>query len=77
MTGALLGILGGLLVGASVCARYLRQEIAANIAPRLRRIELQLDNLQTELTLAAAARAADLDRHHRPDLPSPPRNPVT
>ena len=57
---ALLGLLVGLLAGAAVSARYLRQEIAANVGPRLRRIELQLDALQAELNLATEARLAAL-----------------
>jgi hypothetical protein len=52
----------GLLVGAAVCARYLRQEIAASIAPRLRRIELQLETLRAEVNLATEARLAALNR---------------
>jgi hypothetical protein len=66
----LLGLLIGLLTGAAVCARYLRQEIAANIGPRLRRIELQLDTLQAELNLATEARLAALSKRiddGRPD----------
>lgn len=59
----LLGLLIGLLIGAVACARYLRQEIAANIGPRLRRIELQLDTLQAELNLATEARLAALRKH--------------
>jgi len=66
MTGILTGLLLGLLVGTAVCARYLRQEIAANIGPRLRRIELQLDNLQAELSLATATRLAELSRKRQP-----------
>ena len=58
----LLGLLIGLLVGAGVCARYLRQEIAANMGPRLRRIELQLDSLHAELNLVTEARLAALRR---------------
>jgi hypothetical protein len=58
----LLGLLTGLLIGAVACARYLRQEIAANIGPRLRRIELQLETLQAELNLATEARLAALQR---------------
>jgi hypothetical protein len=58
----LLGVLSGLLVGTAVCARYLRQEIAANIGPRLRHIELQLDALRAELNLATEARLAALGR---------------
>ena len=57
-----LGVLIGLLIGAVACARYLRQEVAANIGPRLRRIELQLDALHAELNLATEARLAALSR---------------
>jgi hypothetical protein len=59
----LLGLLTGLLTGAAVCARYLRQEIAANIGPRLRHIELQLDTLMAELDhLATEARLVALTK---------------
>jgi hypothetical protein len=58
----LLGVLIGLLIGALACARYLRQEIAANIGPRLRHIELQLDTLHAELNLATETRLAALSR---------------
>jgi hypothetical protein len=43
-------------------ARYLRQEIAANIGPRLRNIELQLETLRAELNLATEARLAALNK---------------
>jgi hypothetical protein len=66
----LLGVLIGLLIGAAVCARYLRQEIAANIGPRLRRIELQLDTLQAELNLATEMRLAALSRRIDPKQPN-------
>jgi hypothetical protein len=58
----LLGVLVGLLIGAVVCARYLRQEIAANIGPRLRRIEQQLQTVHAELNLASEMRLAALHR---------------
>ncbi len=58
----LLGVLIGLLIGAAVCARYLRQEMAANVGPRLRRIEQQLDILRAEVNLATEARLAALSR---------------
>jgi hypothetical protein len=48
----LVGALLGALFGATLCVRYLRQEIAANVGPRLRRIQLQLDSLQAEINLA-------------------------
>jgi len=58
----LLGTLLGLLAGMAACARFLRQEIAANIGPRLRRIEQQLERLQAEVTLDAASRIAALNQ---------------
>jgi len=60
--GILLGTLLGLLVGMAACARFLRQEITANIGPRLRRIEQQLERLQAEVTLDAASRIAVLNQ---------------
>ena len=65
LLGLLIGLLVGaigLLVGGAVCARYLRQEITANIGPRLKRIELELDTLRAELNLATEARLAALHR---------------
>jgi len=58
----LIGVLAGLLAGVAVCARYLRQEIAANIGPRLRRIEMQLDSLHAEMNLATETRLAALTK---------------
>jgi hypothetical protein len=66
----LLGLLIGLVTGAAVCARYLRQEIAANIAPRLRTIELQLDALRAEVNLATEVRLASLSRRLDQDPPA-------
>ena len=60
-----LGVLLGLLAGMFLCARYLRQEIAANIGPRLLHIERQLETLQAELNLDAATRLATLSERLR------------
>lgn len=74
-----LGALFGVLAGCLICIRYLRREIAADIGPRLRRIELQLDNLETALNLALVTRYADLSAglpQRPPVLPNsvvPPR----
>jgi hypothetical protein len=82
----LLGMLIGALAGCLVCVRYLRREIAADIGPRLQRIQLQLDNLETALNLALVTRYADLTGRlpqepslvpssaipPRPRLPEPP-----
>lgn len=58
----LLGVLIGLLIGAALCVRYLRQEVAANIGPRLRHIEQQIETLQAELSLATEVRLAALSK---------------
>jgi hypothetical protein len=67
----LLGVLMGVLAGMFLSARYLRQEIAANIGPRLAHIERQLEILRSELNFDAATRLARLDERlegrHIPD----------
>jgi hypothetical protein len=65
MTGSillmfLLGALIGLLAGGALCVRYLRQEIAADIGPRLRRLQLQLDSLESTLNLVLVTRYAEI-----------------
>ena len=54
----LLGALLGALMGGALCVRYLRQEVAANIGPKIQHIQLQLDNIQAELNLAITTRHA-------------------
>ncbi len=50
--------------------RYLRREIAADIGPKLRRMQAQLDNLESALNLAVLSRYAELgDRHPPQPLP--------
>jgi hypothetical protein len=65
----LLGLLIGLVAGAAISARYIRQEIAANIGPRLRDIELQLGTLRAEVNLATEVRLASLRRRFDEDQP--------
>lgn len=67
----LIGLLLGVLGGGALCVRYLRQEIAADIGPRIRRVQMQLDNLDTEINLALATRLLDLSRGN-PQVPLPP-----
>ena len=68
----LVAALVGMLAGGAVCVRYLRQEIAGNISPRLRRMQLQLDNLEAEISLAMTTRLSELSRHCGHE--SPPQN---
>jgi hypothetical protein len=56
----LVGALLGVLTGGFFCVRYLRREIAADIGPRLRRIEQQLANLETAVNLALVTQYAEL-----------------
>jgi len=65
MTGStlmlfLLGTLIGVLMGGALCVRYLRHEMAADICPRLRRLQQQLDNLESAVNLALVTRYAEL-----------------
>lgn len=67
----LVGALLGVLVGGMLCVRYLRREVAADIGPRLRRMQLQLDNLEAAINLAMLTRYAELGERLAPG-PSPP-----
>jgi uncharacterized protein YneF (UPF0154 family) len=58
--GVFLGVLMGFLAGMFLSARYLRQEIAANIGPRLEQIQQQLRILQAEVNLDSATRLTRL-----------------
>ena len=65
MTGStplmfLLGALIGVLAGGALCVRYLRHEIAADIGPRLRRLQTQMDSLESGLNLALMTRYAEI-----------------
>jgi hypothetical protein len=53
-----LGALLGLLTGALLCIRFIRQEVAGDIGPRLRRIQVQLDALEAEVGLVIGTRYA-------------------
>jgi hypothetical protein len=66
----LIGLLIGVLGGGALCVRYLRQEIAADIGPRLKRVQMKLESLETEVNLALATRLADLSGAQRQIPPS-------
>jgi hypothetical protein len=65
----LVGALLGVLIGGALCVRYLRREVVGDIGPKLKRMQLQLDNMETELNLAIATRHAELSA----DPSYPPR----
>jgi hypothetical protein len=56
----LLGASLGMVLGSTICVRYLRRELAADIGPRLKRVQLQLDNIEAALNLAVVTRYAEL-----------------
>jgi len=56
----LVGALLGILVGGALCVRYLRQEMAASVGPRLGRMQVQLDNIESSVNLALVTRHAEL-----------------
>jgi hypothetical protein len=58
LVGGLLGLLGG----EAIVVRYLRHELVADISPRLRRLQLQLDNLEAAVNLALMTRYVELGR---------------
>ena len=59
-----LAVLMGFLAGMLACARYLRQEIAANIGPRLAHVEQLLRTLLAETRLDSVERLRKrLDEH--------------
>jgi hypothetical protein len=70
----LVGSLLGILVGGTVCVRYLRSEISSDMGPQLRRIQRQLDSLEAAVNLAMITRYADLSTGalQTPVLPPPP-----
>jgi hypothetical protein len=47
-------------MGGALCVGYLRREIADDVGPKLKRMQLQLENIEAELNLAIATRHAEL-----------------
>ena len=73
----LVGLQLGALAGAVFCIKYLRRELTADIGPKLKRMQAQLDSLEAALNLAVLSRYAELgDRLTAQPLP-PPRPPLS
>jgi hypothetical protein len=68
----LVGALLGALVGAIACVRYVRQEMTADIAPRLRHLQAQVDNLETEVRLSVTEWLVEMARQHKEPPPTLP-----
>jgi len=72
----LIGVLLGLVVGAAVCVRYIRQELTARIAPTMDILQLQLGNLQTTVNVALASWQAGLHDHAAAPDPARAEKPI-
>jgi len=68
----LIGTLLGLVMGAALCIRYLRQELTARIGPTMDLVLLKLDNMHSAVNIALANWHAELHNH-----PQPPHDPNT
>ena len=73
----LIGLQLGVLVGAVSCIRYLRRELSAEIGPKLKRMQAQLDSLEAALNLAVLSHYAELSERLAPHPLSPPRSPLS
>jgi hypothetical protein len=69
LVGSLLGLLLGLLFGALLCIRFIRQEVAGDIGPRLRKIQSHLDALEADVGLAIGTRYAEATSRLSQDPP--------
>lgn len=59
----LIGALLGLVLGAALCVRYLRQELTARIGPTMDLVLLKLDNVHSAVNVALANWHAELHNH--------------
>jgi len=57
----IVGVLLGILTGGGLGVRYMRHEISADVEPQLRRLQLQLDNLEAAVNLALITRSTYLE----------------
>lgn len=72
----LFGLQLGVLMGAVLCIRYLRRELSAEIGPKLKRMQAQLDSLEAALNLAVLSHYAELSERLTPHPLPPPRSPL-
>lgn len=61
----LIGALLGLVLGAALCVRYLRQELTARVGPTMDLVLLKLDNVHSAVNVALANWHAELHNHQQ------------
>ncbi len=71
-----IGLQLGVLIGAAFCIRYLRRELSAEIGPKLKQMQAQLDTLESALNLAVLTHYAELGDRLPPHPLPPPRPPL-
>ena len=64
----LIGALLGLVLGAALCVRYLRQELTARVGPTMDLVLLKLDNVHSAVNVALANWHAELHNHQQPQV---------
>lgn len=57
----IVGSLLGLLLGALLCVRFVRQEVIGDLGPKLHQIHGQLNTIEAELNYSISARYAELN----------------
>ena len=62
----LIGALLGLVIGAPLCMRYVRQEVTARIGPTMDLVLLKLDTMHSAVNIALANWHAELHNHQQP-----------
>ena len=69
----LVGSQSGLLLGALLCIRFVRQGVTGDLGPKLRQIEAQLDTIGAELSYVVSSRYVEPNPRPLPDprRPSP------
>jgi hypothetical protein len=63
-----LGTLLGILAGGALCISYLRLEIPVDIGSQLKRMQNQLDDIESAINLALVTRYAERNGRRHPDV---------
>jgi hypothetical protein len=63
----LLGLLFGLLGGALICIRFVRQQVARDLLPTLSRMQGQLNTIEAEVGYMVSSRYAELNARLVPE----------
>jgi len=58
-----IGALLGVLVGAVVCVRWVKQEMTAHVAPSMHLMQTRMSTLQTSVDLALSRWHEDMHNH--------------